>query len=98
MEWRDYLDKKVLHFAYFYVLWVTIQFAFKAPLILNDWQWSAGGRVGYLVFPQLLTYVSGSDKSYLATIRLGQATITDDAALVVPAATTSSQSAGVLSS
>jgi tRNA pseudouridine55 synthase len=28
---------------------------------------------------RLLTYVSGSDKSYAATIRLGQATITDDA-------------------
>ena len=25
----------------------------------QDWQWSVGGRVGYLVFPQLLTYVSG---------------------------------------
>src|SRR5256885_7987803 len=30
-DWRDYLDKKVVHFAYFYLLWVTIQFAFKAP-------------------------------------------------------------------
>jgi len=30
-EWRTYLDRKVVHFAYFYVLWVTIQFAFKAP-------------------------------------------------------------------
>jgi uncharacterized membrane protein YcfT len=30
-EWRTYLDRKVLHFAYFYVLWITIQFAFKAP-------------------------------------------------------------------
>ena len=30
-DWRNYLDKKVVHFAYFYVLWVTIQFAFKAP-------------------------------------------------------------------
>jgi uncharacterized membrane protein YcfT len=29
--WRDYLDKKVLHFAYFCLLWLTIQFAFKAP-------------------------------------------------------------------
>lgn len=29
--WRLYLDRKVLHFAYFYVLWLTIQFAFKAP-------------------------------------------------------------------
>jgi len=30
-DWRTYLDRKVLHFAYFYLLWVTIQFAFKAP-------------------------------------------------------------------
>jgi uncharacterized membrane protein YcfT len=30
-DWRSYLDRKVAHFAYFYVLWVTIQFAFKAP-------------------------------------------------------------------
>ena len=29
--WRLYLDRKVLHFVYFYVLWLTIQFAFKAP-------------------------------------------------------------------
>jgi uncharacterized membrane protein YcfT len=29
--WRSYLDTKVLHFAYFYVLWLTIQFALKAP-------------------------------------------------------------------
>jgi uncharacterized membrane protein YcfT len=30
-DWRTYLDRKVVHFAYFYVLWVTVQFAFKAP-------------------------------------------------------------------
>ena len=30
-DWRTYLDRKVVHFAYFYVLWVTIQFAFKTP-------------------------------------------------------------------
>lgn len=29
--WRAYLDTKVVHFAYFYVLWLTIQFALKAP-------------------------------------------------------------------
>src|ERR1700687_3384985 len=29
--WRPYLDTKVVHFAYFYVLWVNIQFAMKAP-------------------------------------------------------------------
>src|SRR5260370_37158948 len=31
-DWRDYLDKKVIHFAYFYVLWLAIQFAFNAPI------------------------------------------------------------------
>src|SRR5512139_328018 len=30
-DWRTYLDRKVVHFVYFYVLWVTIQFGFKAP-------------------------------------------------------------------
>jgi len=29
--WRTYLDRKVVHFAYFYVLWMTVQFAVKAP-------------------------------------------------------------------
>ncbi|WP_106752826.1 acyltransferase family protein [Pannonibacter carbonis] len=30
-DWRLYLDRKVVHFLYFYVLWLTIQFAVKAP-------------------------------------------------------------------
>ena len=30
-DWRTYTDRKVVHFAYFYVLWVTIQFIIKAP-------------------------------------------------------------------
>lgn len=29
--WRGYLDTKVAYFAYFYVIWLTIQFAMKAP-------------------------------------------------------------------
>jgi uncharacterized membrane protein YcfT len=29
--WLRYLDRKVVHFLYFYILWLTIQFAFKAP-------------------------------------------------------------------
>lgn len=29
--WRSYLDTKVVHFVYFYVLWLTIQFGLKAP-------------------------------------------------------------------
>ena len=34
--WRLYLDRKVLHFFYFYVLWVVIQFAFKMPFMIAD--------------------------------------------------------------
>ena len=34
-NWRTYLDGKVLHFAYFYVLWMTIKFIVKAPQISN---------------------------------------------------------------
>ena len=34
--WRGYLDSKVLHFAYFYVLWMTIQFATKGYGIYGE--------------------------------------------------------------
>ena len=35
-DWRTYLDRKVVHFAYFYLLWTTIQFAVKAPLFAHE--------------------------------------------------------------
>ena len=35
-DWRTYLDRKVVHFAYFYLLWTAIQFAFKAPLFVQQ--------------------------------------------------------------
>jgi uncharacterized membrane protein YcfT len=38
-DWRTYLDRKVVHFAYFYALWVTIQFAFKAPVFAAEHGW-----------------------------------------------------------
>jgi len=44
-DWRTYLDRKVVHFAYFYVLWVTIQFGFKAPSFAAETSWS---HVGFL--------------------------------------------------
>ena len=47
-DWRDYLDKKVIHFAYFYVLWVTIQFAFKAPMFAAEMGWRGVGGLSYL--------------------------------------------------
>ena len=44
-DWRTYFDRNVVHFAYFYVLWVTIQFGFKAPAFAAEAGWS---HVGYL--------------------------------------------------
>jgi uncharacterized membrane protein YcfT len=38
-DWRTYLDRKVVHFAYFYFLWVTIQFGFKAPSFAAETGW-----------------------------------------------------------
>ena len=35
-EWRTYLDRKVVHFVYFYLLWTAIQFAVKAPLFVHE--------------------------------------------------------------
>ena len=44
-DWRTYLDRKVVHFVYFYVLWVTIQFAFKAPALAAE-----HGAIGVVKF------------------------------------------------
>ena len=46
--WRLYLDRKVLHFVYFYALWLTIQFAFKAPGMLAEQGWEAASAREYL--------------------------------------------------
>ena len=43
-DWRTYADRKVAHFAYFYVLWVTIQFAFKAHGIAAEVGWAETAR------------------------------------------------------
>lgn len=42
-DWRTFLDRKVVHFAYFYVLWVTIQFGFKAPSFAAETSWTHAG-------------------------------------------------------
>jgi uncharacterized membrane protein YcfT len=42
-DWRTYLDRKVVHFAYFYALWVTIQFGFKAPGFAAESSWAHAG-------------------------------------------------------
>src|SRR5262245_61661943 len=50
-DWRTYLDRKVVHFAYFYVLWVTIQFGFKAPAFAAEQGWAHVG------FEYLLSFI-----------------------------------------
>src|SRR5262245_1789540 len=35
-SWRTYLDRKVVHFVYFYLLWTAIQFAVKAPVFVQE--------------------------------------------------------------
>lgn len=44
-DWRTYLDRKVVHFVYFYALWLTIQFAIKAPGFAADQGWPAVTRL-----------------------------------------------------
>src|ERR1700747_2904104 len=44
-DWRTYLDRKVVHFAYFYVLWAAIQFGFKAPGFAAETSWSHAGML-----------------------------------------------------
>jgi uncharacterized membrane protein YcfT len=50
-DWRTYLDRKVMHFLYFYVLWVTIQFGFKAPSFAAEHGWP------YVIKLYLLSYI-----------------------------------------
>ncbi|HLH88778.1 MAG TPA: acyltransferase family protein [Xanthobacteraceae bacterium] len=38
-DWRTYLDRKVVHFVYFYLLWTAIQFAVKAPHFAAEMGW-----------------------------------------------------------
>ena len=35
-DWRTFLDRKILYFAYFYVLWLTIQFMFRGPVYVAE--------------------------------------------------------------
>ena len=43
--WKSYLDKKVMHFVYFYLLWTFIQFGTKVPVY--------GAEYGYSQLPYL---------------------------------------------
>ena len=47
-DWSGYLDRRVWHFVYFYVLWLSIQLAFKAPGLVPE--------LGVLGFIKLYLY------------------------------------------
>src|SRR5262249_51468445 len=38
-DWRTYLDRKVVHFFYFYLLWTAMWFVVKAPLSAGEFGW-----------------------------------------------------------
>jgi len=38
-NWRTYLDRKAVHFVYFYAIWMTIQMGFKAPAFAAETSW-----------------------------------------------------------
>lgn len=46
-DWRAYGDKRVVHFLYFYLLWLLIQSALKFPAVSGG---SLGGFVEHLAF------------------------------------------------
>ena len=65
--WRLFLDRKVLHFAYFYVLWLTIQFAFKAPGMLAEMGWNGLAREYLDLQPRREPGVFGEQCGHLGT-------------------------------
>ena len=49
-DWRHYLDKKVVHYVYFYILWLILNFAFKAPSMATELGWGGVGELFLLSF------------------------------------------------
>lgn len=44
-DWRTFLDRKVVHFAYFYLLWLTILVAFESPWTAAKVGWPGVGAL-----------------------------------------------------
>lgn len=49
-DWRTFTDKKVVHFAYFYFLWMTLQVAVKAPVFAAEQGWLGALHIYALSF------------------------------------------------
>lgn len=52
-DWRTYADRRVVHFAYFYVLWLLIQSAFKFGQVSGG---TLGGFLHHLAFSLVEPY------------------------------------------
>ncbi|WP_417687245.1 acyltransferase family protein [Roseibium sp.] len=50
-DWKLYLDRKVVHFLYFYLLWLILQFAVKTPGFVANEGWD------YVVYNFALSFV-----------------------------------------
>ncbi len=50
-DWKGFADRRILHFVYFYALWLTIEIAFKAPQI------AAAQGAGEVVRLYLLSFI-----------------------------------------
>ena len=75
-DWRTYLDRKVVHFAYFYLLWLVILIAFEAPWLAAERGWSGVGELYLrsLVRPySMLWFIYLLPVFFLATRLLRQA-------------------------
>jgi uncharacterized membrane protein YcfT len=49
-DWRSYLDRRVVHFAYFYLLWMTLQIGLKAPILADKVCWAGLAKLYALSF------------------------------------------------
>lgn len=49
-DWRSYADKRVVHFAYFYVLWLVIQSLFKFNSVADG---TITGFIGHLAYSMI---------------------------------------------
>ncbi len=52
--WRSYLDTKVVHFAYFYVLWVTIHIGLRAGGLIDEMGFA--GALGFYLMSTVEPY------------------------------------------
>jgi uncharacterized membrane protein YcfT len=87
-DWRTYLDRKVLHFAYFYGLWVVIQWAMKGlgpALLSGDWDgvglalaaalWDPPGTLWFIYILPIFFVVAKSVRRLPAPLVIGAAAL-----------------------